>query len=81
MTATNVGKSNTINTTDVELQRESSGNVCRLRTPPLRCYRGLKLPLVFEPNTLRKEGGRPKPPFPIIGDWLALAIFTEAFSG
>ena len=58
MMATNVGKSNTMITTDAEMQRESSGNVCRLRTLLLRCYRGLKLPLVFEPNAMRKEEGR-----------------------
>ena len=58
MTATNVGKSNTMITTDAEIQRESSGKVCRLRTLRTRCYRGLKLPPVFEPNAMRKEEGR-----------------------
>jgi hypothetical protein len=34
-----------------------------LRTLPLRCYRGLKLHILFEPNAMRqkKKGGRSRP--------------------
>ena len=58
--ATNVGKSNTMTTTDAEILGEAAGMSAGLRTLPLRCYRGLKLHILFEPNAMRqkKKGGR-----------------------
>ena len=51
-------------TTDAENTGGKQPRECLagLRTLLLRCYRRFKLPLVFEPNAMRKEEGRPKPP-------------------
>ena len=61
--ATNVGKSNTMTTTDAEILGKAAGMSAGLRTLPLRCYRGLKLHILFEPNAMRqkKKGGRSRP--------------------
>src|SRR4029077_16402905 len=61
--ATNVGKSNTMTTTDAEILGKAAEMSAGLRALPLRCYRGLKLHILFEPNAMRqkKKGGRSRP--------------------
>src|SRR5580692_1692981 len=51
--ATNVGKSNTMITTDGEYGGKAAEMSAGLRTLPLRCYRRRKLLLAFEPNAMR----------------------------
>ena len=57
MIASNVGKLNT--TSRTQLAAAMSPGACTL---PLRCYRAVKLPLVFEPNAMRQNKRATKPP-------------------